>query len=163
MALTERVQDTRDVGYWTGEIPLNYIYTYGRAGEAFFRNLKDKGTFLGARCDACDITYVPPRIYCESCFARLENSYVELGPSGKVHTFTLLHKNLDGSAKAKPAIMAMIRLDGSDGGLVHYLGEVEASNVEFDMQVEAVLKPKKERNGAITDIEYFKPSEPKPR
>ena len=159
MALTERLQDTRDVGYWTGEIPLNYVYTYGRAGEVFFRNLKDKGTLLGARCEACDITYAPPRIYCENCFARLENSYVELGTSGTVHTFTVLHKNLDGSAKVTPVIMAMVRLDGSDGGVVHYLGEVDASEVQFGMKVEAVLKPENERKGAITDIEYFRPSE----
>lgn len=54
MALTERLQDTRDVAYWTGEIPLNYVYTYGRAGEVFFRNLKENGTLLGVRCDARD-------------------------------------------------------------------------------------------------------------
>lgn len=159
MALTERVQDTRDVGYWTGEIPLNYVYTYGRAGEAFFRNLKDKGTLLGARCEACNITYAPPRIYCENCFARLEDSYVELGTSGTVQTFTVLHKNLDGSDKVEPVIIAMIRLDGSDGGVVHYLGEVDAADVRFGMKVEAVLKPEKERKGAITDIEHFRPSE----
>jgi uncharacterized OB-fold protein len=70
-----------------------------------------------------------------------------------------LHKNLDGSAKVKPVIMAMVRLDGSDGGVVHYLGEVDESEVQFGMKVEAVLKPKNERKGAITDIEYFKPSE----
>ncbi len=159
MALTERLQDTRDVGYWTGEIPLNYVYSYGRAGEVFFRNLKDKGTLLGARCEACDITYAPPRIYCENCFARLENNYVELGTFGTVHTFTVLHKNLNGSAKAKPAIMAMIRLDGSDGGMVHYLGEVDPVDVRFGMKVEAVLKPENERKGAIDDIKYFKPAE----
>jgi uncharacterized OB-fold protein len=159
MALTERVQDTRDVGYWTGEIPLNYVYTYGRAGEAFFRNLKDKGKLLGARCEACDITYAPPRIYCENCFARLENSYVELGTSGTVHTFTILNKNLDGSAKTRPAILAMIRLDGSDGGMVHYLGEVDPVDVGFGMKVEAVLRPENERKGAIDDIKYFKPTE----
>ena len=84
---------------------------------------------------------------------------MELGTSGTVQTFTVLHKNLDGSDKVKPVIIAMIRLDGSDGGVVHYLGEVDAADVRFGMKVEAVLKPKKERKGAITDIEHFRPSE----
>ncbi len=159
MALTERLQNTRDVGYWTGEIPLNYVYTYGRAGELFFRNLKDKGTFLGARCEACDITYLPPRIYCESCFARLENSFTELGVTGTVHTFTVLYKNLDDSAKATPLIMAMVRIDGSDGGIIHYLGELDGSDVRFGMKVKALLKPENERKGDISDIEYFTPAE----
>jgi len=157
MALTERLQNTTNVGYWTGEIPLEYVYTYGKAGEAYFRNLKEKGTFLGARCEKCEITYVPPRTYCEKCFSRLENNYIEVGISGTVHTYTVLYKDLDGSEKENPVLMAMVRLDGTDGGIIHYLGEVGPSEVKIGMKVKAVLKPKKARQGAINDIKYFKP------
>ena len=157
MALTERIQNTTNAGYWRGEIPLEYIYTYGRAGEAYFRGLKDKGMFLGARCEACDVTYVPPRTYCEKCFARLEGHYVNVGTEGEVHTFTQLYKDLDGSQKEAPVLMALIRLDGTDGGVIHYLGEVDPGDVHIGMKVKAVLKKKEERQGGITDITYFKP------
>ena len=157
MALTERVQNTNQVGFWTGEIPLEYIYTYGRAGEAYFRTLKDKGTFTGTRCHRCGITYVPPRIYCERCFDRLESDYVSVGTVGEVHTFTLLCKNLDGTSKREPSILAVIRLDGTDGGIVHYLDGVRPEDVCIGMKVKAVLKPKKERTGEIHDIICFKP------
>ena len=157
MALTERLQNTTSVGYWRGEIPLEYNYTYGRAGEAYYRGLKDRGTFLGARCEACDVTYVPPRTYCEKCFARLEDHYVDVGTEGEVHTFTLLHKDLDESRKEAPVLMAMIRLDGTNGGVIHYLGEVDPADVHIGMRVKAVIKQKEERQGAITDITYFKP------
>ncbi len=157
MALTERLQNTTEVGYWTGEIPLEYIYTYGRAGEKYYRTLRDKGTFLGTKCEACGITYVPPRIYCEKCFARLEDKYVEVGTTGVVHTFTVLYKNLDETKKDKPAMMAMIKLDNTEGGVVHYLGEIEPEKVEIGMPVKAVLKAKKDRTGSIKDIKYFKP------
>lgn len=157
MALTERLQKTTQVGYWTGEIPLEYIYTYGRAGEAYFRNLKDKGTFIGARCERCQITYVPPRIYCEQCFDRLEDHYVDVSGRGTVETFTVLFKNLDGSRKDVPLVMAVIRLEGTDGGVVHALGDVAPEDVYFGMMVEAVLHPKKDRKGGINDIKYFRP------
>lgn len=157
MALQERLQNTTQVGYWTGEIPLEYVYTAGRAGEAFFRNLKEKGTFLAARCEKCDITYVPPRIYCEKCFARLEDSYVDVGADGVVHTFTVVFKNLDGSEKEKPAILAMINIEGTDGGLVHYVGDIEPDDVYIGLPVVPVLKPENERQGGITDILYFTP------
>jgi uncharacterized protein len=157
MALTERMQETTDVGYWTGEIPLEYIYTYGRAGEAYFRTIVDKGTFLGAQCHRCDITYVPPRTYCEKCFDRLEDDYVEVGTSGSVLTYTVLYKNLDGSKKEAPLIMAMVNLDGTRGGVLHYLGELQPKDVTIGMKVEAVFKPKAERKGVINDIQYFKP------
>ena len=158
MALTQRLQETTKVSYWTGEIPLEYVYTYGRAGEAYFRNLMNKGNFLGARCEKCGVTYVPPRTYCEKCFDRLEKKYLAVGTTGTVETFTVLYKNLDGSRKNDPVIMAMIRLDGTEGGVVHYLGQLKPEEVCFNMRVQAVFRPKKERKGAITDIKYFKPA-----
>ena len=157
MALTERLQNTTHVGYWEGEIPLEYNYTYGRAGETYFRNLKDKGTFLGARCDECDMTFVPPRTYCEKCFARLESQYIDVGTTGAIHTFTILHRNLDGSRKDKPVVMAMVILEKTDGGVVHYISGTNPDKVHIGMKVKAVLKPKKERKGAITDVKYFEP------
>jgi probable rRNA maturation factor len=42
-------------------------------------------------------------------------------------------------------------------GILHLLGEVEPKDVEIGMKVEAVWKPAKEREGAITDIRYFRP------
>lgn len=157
MALTERMQKTTDVGYWTGQIPLQYLYTFGRAGEIFFRAIKDKGVFTGTHCARCGVTYVPPRIYCEECFDRLEDNYLEVGAKGVVHTFTFLTKNLDGSTKEKPEILAMVNLEGTDGGVVHLLGECELQDVDFGLEVEAVLKSQEEREGSIHDILYFKP------
>ena len=157
MALTERMQDTRDVGYWTGQIPLEYIYTFGRAGEAFFRSIKDRGVFIGAKCEACDMVYVPPRVYCEKCFAKIEDDYIDVPSQGEVYTYTLLIKNLDGTEKEEPVIMAMINLEGTDGGVVHVLGDVSPEDVYIGLPVEAVLKPEGEREGGILDILYFKP------
>jgi hypothetical protein len=157
MALTERIQKTTDVGYWTGKIPLEYLYTYGRAGETFFRSLKDRGVFTGAKCDKCDVVYVPPRIYCEQCFERLEDKYVEVAGVGEVYTYTILTKNLDGTKKDQPEIVAFILLDGTDGGLVHRLGECGGMELDIGMPVEAVLKPEAEREGSINDVLYFKP------
>ena len=158
MALTERLQKTTEVGFWTGQIPLEYVYTCGRAGEVFFRNLKDKGVFTGARCDRCDLVYVPPRTYCEKCFDRLEDSYVEVPGRGMIHTYTVLFRNLDGSTKETPVALAMISLDGTDGGVVHYIGEIDLEDLCIGLPVEAVLKPEKDRVGGISDILYFKPA-----
>jgi uncharacterized OB-fold protein len=157
MALVERIQRIDSVTSWPGQIPLNYLYTCGRAGEKFLATLRDKGKILGTRCNACSITYVPPRIYCERCFSRLEDSYLDVGILGTVHTFTLCHENYKGEAKKEPSIVAMIRLDGTDGGLVHWLGGVKPEQVEIGMAVQAVLKPRKQRKGSILDILHFRP------
>jgi uncharacterized OB-fold protein len=53
--------------------------------------------------------------------------------------------------------MGLIKLDGADTGLLHFLGEIELDKIKVGMRVEAVLKKKEERGGYITDIAYFKP------
>lgn len=155
--LTERITKTTDLTTWKGEIPLEYVYTMGRAGEEFFRAIKDEGKFIGARCDACGILYVPPRIYCERCLDRLEGNYVEVSSRGTVYTFTLCYESMDGERYDSPHILAMVKLDGTDGGLVHYIGEVSPGEVWIGMPVEAVFKPKRQRKGGIGDIRYFRP------
>lgn len=156
MALIERLQKTTDVSHWQGQIPMSYVYTVGRAGEKFFRGIME-GKLFGARCDSCKITYLPPRIYCERCFARLEDHYREVGMKGTVHTFTRCFEAYDGTRKDPPSILAMVRIEGTEGGLVHWLGEVDFERVSIGMAVEAVLKPPHERQGSILDIKYFKP------
>jgi hypothetical protein len=74
-----------------------------------------------------------------------------------VHTFTVVHRDLDEEPLPDPQILAFVTLDDTDGGLVHYLGEVEAEDVYLGMPIEAVFKSEDQREGSITDIEYFRP------
>jgi hypothetical protein len=156
MALIERFQKTTDIGFWEGQIPMSYIYTVGRAGEKFFRELMN-GKIFGAKCEACNITYVPAKIFCEKCFARLEDKYLDVGTKGKVYTFTHCFETYEGIRKEKPSIVAVIQIDGTQGFLVHWLGEIDFEKVSIGMPVEAVFKAKKDREGSILDIKYFKP------
>lgn len=157
MAITERISKTTEHGVWRGEIPLEYVYTMGRAGEKFFMSIKDKEKFLGTRCERCNTLFVPPRIYCEHCMARIEDSYVEVSHRGVVHTFTVCYEDMDGNRMREPKIVAMVMLEDTDGGLVHFLGEVDPKDVYIGMPVEAVFKPKAQRQGDIHDVMYFKP------
>ena len=57
----------------------------------------------------------------------------------------------------EPELPAVISIDGSDGGLLHKLGEVAPDVVRIGMAVEAVWRPEAERTGSILDIAYFRP------
>jgi uncharacterized OB-fold protein len=139
---------------WQGDLPVVNRYSYGLAGERFFRTLKDEGRILGTYCPHCDHTYVPASVFCERCLSKLDE-WVDVGTSGEVDTFTLLQVNLDGSPTDEPQIIAFIRF--GDGGLIHRLREVDPEEVEIGMMVQAVLKPPADRVGSILDIDYFKP------
>lgn len=156
MSLLHRIEHVHEALAWEGDMPTQALYTMGIAGERFFREIQENGRFLGTVCPACDITYVPPRLYCERCFAHLEE-WVEVPTTGQVHTFTVVHLDLDGVPLPEPRILAFVHMDDTDGGLVHFLGEVEPDQVYFGMCVEAVFKNKADRQGGILDIVYFRP------
>jgi uncharacterized OB-fold protein len=139
---------------WLGDLPVENRYTFGLAGEKFFRTLKDNGQILGTHCPNCDITYVPATVFCERCLSQLDE-WVDVGTTGEVVTFTFLFVNLDGTPRQEPEIIAFVRF--ADGGLIHRLGEVEPEQVEFGMSVQAVFRPTSERVGSILDIDHFKP------
>ena len=140
--------------FWQGSLPVTSRYTYGLAGERFFRALKDDGLIIGARCLKCERTYVPATQFCERCLGETTD-WFDVGSIGDVHTYTLLYKNYDGTPREEPEIVAFIRLGG--GGLVHRLGEIDPEDVSIGLQVEAVFKKPPERIGSILDIEYFRP------
>ncbi len=139
---------------WHGDLPVTSRYTFGLGGERFFRAIKDEGKILGTHCPKCERTYVPGTIFCERCLGKLDE-WIDVGTSGEVHTFTLLYEDYNGSHRDEPEIVAFVSM--GDGGIVHRLGDIEPEDIEIGMQVEAVLKPKSERDGSILDILHFKP------
>ena len=38
---------------WYGNLPVTSRYTFGIAGEKFFRMIKDEGKIMGTRCPKC--------------------------------------------------------------------------------------------------------------
>jgi len=152
----EKITNPLLVRHWLGDMETDYMYTLGVAGERFFKELKEKGRIMGAKCPCCDVVYVPPRMYCEKCFSKLEE-WVDVGKNGVVHTFTIVTVDVDGSKLEKPVIYALIKFEGVHGGIIHRIGGTD--KVSIGMKVEAVLKPPKERKASINDIAYFKPTE----
>jgi uncharacterized OB-fold protein len=137
-----------------GTLPVTSRYSFGLAGERFFRAIKDEGVILGTHCPDCEITFVPGTAFCERCLNGLDE-WVDVGTIGEVYTFTLLFEGYDGIPLEEPEILAFVKI--GDGGLVHRLDEVEPDEIEIGLLVEAVFKPKEERTGSINDILYFRP------
>jgi uncharacterized OB-fold protein len=156
MALKERLERVNQVKVWYGELPVTSLYTAGVAGERFFRTLKEQGVFTGTRCEKCGMVYVPGRIFCERCLAKLDR-WEKVGAEGTLESWTVLYQGLDGKPLKEPAMVGLIRLDGASTVLVHRLGDVKPGELQIGMRVKAVLKPKSQREGAITDIRFFAP------
>lgn len=137
-----------------GTLPITNRYTYGLAGERFFREIKDNARILGAYCKSCDRTYVPAAAFCERCLSEL-TEWIDVGTEGELITFTILNANLDGSPRDEPLIVGFVRL--GDGGLIHFLDNIQPHQVKIGMTFKAVFKPPSERQGSILDISHFRP------
>jgi uncharacterized protein len=151
----EKLTDPKDVILKEGQVPIRHRYTPGVAGEVFFTALKDRGVFLGSRCESCGITYCPARLFCERCFDEL-NADVECGPGGTLESFTVGYVDVEGEPLDEALVMGLVRLDGADTVLMHFV--TEASELEIGMRVEAALKAKGKRTGSILDIDGFRPA-----
>jgi uncharacterized OB-fold protein len=152
MTLLER--DKNAPQSWQGNLPVTSRYTFGLAGEKFFRTIKDEGKIFGTRCPKCERVYVPAVLFCERCLSELDE-WIDVGTNGEVHTFTLLYQNFDGTPRDDPEIIALISL--GDGGIIHRLEKIDPENIKIGMAVKAVFKPSDQRQGSILDILHFEP------
>jgi uncharacterized protein len=155
--MLERLSDPKDVILWEGQIPIRHRYTPGVAGEAFFTALRDRGRFVASRCDSCGITYCPPRLFCERCFEGPLQADVEVGPEGTVESFSVGYTGLEEEPLGEPVTVGLIRLDGADTVLLHFL--VDSDHVMIGQRVQPAFQPKGKRTGSILDLRGFRPSD----
>jgi len=151
MTLLER--DKHAPQAWHGSLPVPSRYTYGLAGERFFRALKDDGAIMGSYCSHCDHTYVPATVFCERCLGELTD-WKDMGLEGELHTFTVMFVGYDGEPLDEPQVVGLVSF--GDGGIVHRI-DADPEDLFIGMPMQAVLKPKAKREGSILDIEGFKP------
>jgi uncharacterized OB-fold protein len=152
----EKVSDPKDVILWQDRIPIRHRYTPGVAGEAFFTALRDRGDLLASRCESCQVTYCPARLFCERCFAGPLEAEVTVGPQGTLVSFSVGTVGVEGEPLDEPVTVGLVRPDGADTVLLHFV--VEADELEAGMRVEAVLRPQAERTGSILDLRGFRPA-----
>ena len=154
MSFKDQITQTTSLGYFEGQIPINYKYTMGVAGEKFFRTVMEKGDFIASKCSECGTATIYPLIYCENCFAEIKD-YVSVGLMGELYSWTECHSDFQGKHYGKPHLLGMVKFPGVEGGIIHRLS-IDKSEISIGMKVAAVLRPRKERKGSIDDILYFK-------
>jgi uncharacterized protein len=156
MPILEKITQPSEARHWTDSIPLEYHYTAGVAGEEFRRELRETGRLLSSKCAECKTTYVPARMFCPSCFIGIkENGPLE--KPGYVYSQTTVNHNRAGEPIREPLTIVLVKFEGVKGGIVHRLQVDEPSNVSFGTKVVPILKDRRERTGALTDIIAFKP------
>ncbi len=131
-----------------------YIYTPGLHGVKAAELLK-QGKIPGMLCG--DQLILPPKTFCPN-ENLTEGEVVEVSGPFIAVLVTIIWEDFYGNKLEEPQILGLITAQGAVGG---YIGIIKANpdSVYPGMRVKPVFKPKEERTGAITDIEYWEPEE----
>lgn len=138
---------------YTAGVNLSFNYAAGEAASRFLIALRDKKKIMGTRCPSCQRVLVPARSFCPRCFVDTSD-WVEVGPAGTLVALAPASR-LQGAPTTLP--IGLIRLDGADTSLVHFIGEADFDALRIGLRVVAVFA--ESRSGHILDVAYFKPTE----
>ncbi|MDA0264403.1 MAG: Zn-ribbon domain-containing OB-fold protein [Chloroflexi bacterium] len=161
-SLTDHALTAGEVLVSMWNVKAEYHWDAGVAMGQYLDGLKE-GKLMGVRCPECRRTMIPPRAFCELCYRPIDD-WVELGDTGKINTFSISMVNWDASRRRTPEVPVVVEIDGASPGMciLHKMGELSEdieeikARLKIGMPVRAVWKPADQREGSITDIEYFK-------
>lgn len=134
---------------------LTWRYASGAAMERFCQGLRERR--IGAlQCDGCGRRYLPPRPLCGNCRLRLTR-WVPVADHGTLVAWTIVHIPIldgrTGEARPAPYGIGLVRLQGADTTLNHFLAEADPARLRIGQRVRAVWRP--ELRGAMDDILHF--------
>jgi len=137
------------------EMNQSWRYASGAAMERFADGLRQK-RIEALRCGGCGRRYLPPRPVCGNCHLHL-SEWVPVADQGVVEAWTVVYlpflDGRTGEIRKGPYGMALIRLDGADTTLNHYLAEADPTRLAVGLRARAVWRD--ELRGAIDDIRHF--------
>jgi uncharacterized OB-fold protein len=138
-----------------GYVMMPYKYSVGSLASKFFIDLRDKKKLGAAKCPKCGFVNMPPRSVCPKCFSKIEE-LVDISGTGTLVSFTMVQYDSAVQAVKPPYAIGIIKMDGADTSMVHFLGDVDFKSLKAGMKLEPVFNEK--RNANILDIKYFKPT-----
>lgn len=138
-------------------LKMEYEYSLGAHAERFFQELRDHRRIMGVRCPACGRVYVPPRPVCGICYAE-PAEWVEVSDQGSLVGCTVVElpfiDPMTGERRPVPYGFAMVRLDGADTAMYHFLEETDPAKIFVGQRVKAVWR--EPRTGSLRDILHFR-------
>lgn len=141
---------------YNSKINVPYSWWAGNTGSKFFISLRDEKKIIATRCGKCKKVYVPPRKVCPTCFTD-NTEWVNVSDQGTLVSYCIARRQLESIPvdKKVPVIWGLIKLDGADTAMLHYLGDVDPGDIAIGMRMKAVFADS--RTGSIRDISHFQP------
>ena len=126
-----------------------------------YLKIPDKGDpyLEGHKCGNCGAIFLGERNVCSKCGARDQMSTVELAKTGKLYSYSIVHRSFPGIEV--PYVSAVVDLDDGvaiKGNLINV--EPDPEKIQFDMPVEVVFDDalgRKDKEGNSYLSFFFQP------
>lgn len=113
----------------------------------------EQAYLIGSRCRHCKETFHPRRVYCAYCSSS-DMEEVRLSSRGTLHTFTIVHQTLPGSAILAPYAIGRVRLP--EGVTVQtVIADCDPETLEIDMPMEMFIRKVKEDDAGNELVSFF--------
>ncbi|MCC6211059.1 MAG: Zn-ribbon domain-containing OB-fold protein [Burkholderiales bacterium] len=137
------------------EMDQSWRYAAPAAMARFCAGLKER-RIEALRCGGCGRRYLPPRPVCGNCHLPLAD-WVPVADEGRLEAWTVVHVPIldprTGRMREAPYGMGLVRLDGADTTLNHFLAQSDPARLAIGQRVRAVWR--EQLAGAIDDIRHF--------
>lgn len=139
----------------TCPMDLSWRYASGAPMERFLAGLRDR-RIEALRCGGCGRRYLPPRPLCGNCRLRLDE-WVPVADEGTLEAWSIYRLPIldgrTGEPRPTPYGIGLVRLDGADTTLNHFLAETDPDRLRIGLRVRAIWR--EELRGALDDILHF--------
>ena len=114
-----------------------------------------------SRCNDCDAVYIGERKVCSKCYARGNFKTEFLAKTGKLYTYSIVHRSFPGIEV--PYVSAIVDIDGGGtikGNIINI--EPAPENLPFDLPLRVVFKDamgRKDSEGNSYVSYFFEPVE----
>ena len=139
-----------------GLVKADFAFWVGQYMDKFYDGFEQK-KIVGNKCPKCGDVFVPPRKMCGKCNVTipLDQNWVELPDTGTLINFTSTpYRISDRRARTtKSLLLGMIKIDGSNTGIVYPLLDASTEDIKLNSKVKIVWEEKPK--GAPSDIKGF--------
>ena len=142
-----------------GMVRAEFSFWVGRYMDKFYDALEKK-KLIGNNCPKCGYVFVPPREICGKCNVLIpleeENRWVNLTDTGTLMNYTSSPYKVndrDSRKVKKHQLIGMVKIDGSNTGIVYRLLDIEPEEVKIGMKVK--IDWSEETKGDPSDIKGF--------
>lgn len=143
----------------SGESEQPFRWSAGTYGSKFLTEIRDNKQITGIKCPECGKVYVPLRRVCGPCYREM-TELVPVSDEGSITTFTVVSFGFvdpaTGVQKPVPYGYGVVKLDGADSYLLHFIDETDPAKINVGDRVKAVFEDDDKRTGSLLDIKYFR-------